>query len=375
MAEEHLNGNWLDRYDYKLPRSGEVRKGILLEIDENGAIINVGLKHNGFVPRDDLERLEKDLLARLQPGQEIKTQIVRATDQEGGLLLSLSYVQEEEDWIKAKEMLAQEETWHGQVVDFNRGGLLIKFGHLTGFVPASHLHRWDNSLQTANDRKNRLKTYVGQELALKIIEANQDEDRLIMSERLARVQIKEENQEALMEQFSKGQVVHGVVRNIVDFGVFVALGDIDGLIHISELSWRRVHHPNEVVQIGDELDVYILNVDRKNQRISLSLKQLKPNPWAQVEQTYRVGQIVTGTVTNVVNFGAFVALDVGVEGLLHASEIASPEPDNPREFLEQGERLTVEILEIDAGRQRVGLSLKRVTERKESNALEFEPEA
>lgn len=359
MSAEYPMENWLtEEYDYESPQPGEIREGVLLELDQYGAVVDVGMKHDGIVPREDIERLEEEALSNLQPGQEIMTKVVRASDREGALVLSLAYVQEEKDWARAQEMLENNEIWHGEVTGYNRGGLLVKFRHLTGFVPASHLVMWDSGLNDTTERKRRLKMFLGEELKLKVIEANRDNNRLILSERLARRQLRKQNQGARLNDFTAGEVRQGVVCNITNFGAFVDLGGIDGLIHISELSWQRVNHPKEVVQVGDEVDVYLLQIDYERKRINLSLKRLQPNPWNNINEYYAEGQLVTGRVSNVVSYGAFIALDSGVEGLLHASEIAQPTPHDPREFVERGEELTLRILRIEPDRQRIALSLK-----------------
>ena len=363
MSLEYVKENWLTKaYDYELPRQGELREGILLELGERGAIIDIGMKHDGIVPREDLERLEEEVLSELEPGQRVTTQVIRPEDREGTLKLSLYQPQAEQDWLKAQKMLQNQEIWTGKVIDFNQGGLLVKFGHLQGFVPASHLWIWDRKQSAASShRKARLKEYVDQELPLIMIEVNSEANRLICSERLARQQQRRQSRETLLAQLAEGQICRGVVRHLTDFGAFVDLGEADGLIHISELAHHHVQHPGQVVQVGDEIEVYVLNLDRKRKRINLSLKRLQPNPWDRVNKIYTPGQLVSGTVTQVVNFGVFVALDAGVEGLVHISELADPTPHDPRDFVERGQELTLLILGVDPGRQRLELSLKQAT--------------
>lgn len=368
IEKEHTINNWLtDEYDYERPQRGEIREGVLLELDEYGAVVDVGFKHDGIVPREDVERLKEDTLSELEPGQEVKTRVVRPQDQEGNLVLSLSYLQEEQDWAKAQELVANDDIYQSEVVGYNRGGLLVKFGTLTGFVPASHLEAWDNKPMSVGQRKAKLRNYIGQNLSLKVLEAIRQEHRLVFSERLAIKQVKEQRRAARLPEFTSGQVCWGIVSDIVDFGAFIDLDGIEGLLHISEMAWRRVRHPSDVVEVGEELELYILDVDYDRNRINLSLKRLQPNPWERIEELYEEGQLVWGTVTNVVEYGAFVLLDSGVEGLLHISEIADPTPDAPREFVQRSDRILLRILQIDAPRQRIGLSLKRVSEIKEES--------
>ncbi|NIN70318.1 MAG: S1 RNA-binding domain-containing protein, partial [Anaerolineae bacterium] len=249
----------------------------------------------------------------------------------------------------------------GEVVEYNRGGLVVEFGPLRGFVPASHLVAMKRGRLSPDQREEKLKAYVGQELPLRVIEVNRNRRRLILSERLAREQIREQSMERLLNELVEGQVVRGTVRRLRPFGAFVDLGGADGLIHISELAWRQVRHPREVLQVGDEIDVYVLRLDHERKRIGLSLKRLQPNPWTLVDETYTVDQLVCGTATNVVDFGAFVILDLGVEGLVHISELADPSPSDPRELVKRGDELVLRIVRIDSFRQRIGLSLKAVS--------------
>ncbi len=371
MDQENNNGieTWLDEYDYEQPRKGEIREGVLLELDENQAIVDVGLKHDGIVPRDEIRRLEEQTLERLEPGQEVKARVVRANDQEDSLLLSLSPVRTEKDWNKAEALLESEEVWEGTIVGYNRGGLLVKFGSLQGFIPASHLADGRRHYSSASQRQAHFKQYEGKTLPLKVIEVNRERQRLILSERLAKQELREQNREELLEELTEGQVSQGKVSSLTDFGAFVDLGGADGLVHISELAWRHIRHPREVVQVGDEIDVYVLNLDYKRKRINLSLKRLQPNPWQLVEENYAAGQLVSGKVTNVTDFGAFVLLDVGVEGLVHISELADPEPQDPTEVVQRGDKVVVRILQIDVSRRRIALSLKHVTEQEREQWL------
>ena len=209
-------------------------------------------------------------------------------------------------------------------------------------------------------RGEKLQAYVGREIPLKIIEVNRERRRLVMSERKAHEELRAEERRRLMDELQEGQIRRGVVCSLVKFGACVDLGGVDGLIHISELAWQRVGHPREVIEVGDEIDVHVLSVDRGRDRIGLSLKRLMPNPWDSVEDMYYEGQLVLGKVTNVLDFGAFVALDSRIEGLLHVREIADPPPLDPRERVRSGDELVLRVQHIDPYRERIGLSLKRV---------------
>ncbi len=341
-------------HDYAPARRGEIREGVLLELDEWGAVVDVGLKHDGIVPRQDLEYLDEDVLSDLKLGQEVTTQVVRPDDKDGNLLLSLSYIQEQEDWAKAQTVFEQGEVWQGTVSEYNRGGLLAKFGQVNAFVPASHL--WQKNKR----QKTPLKQYLGRELSLKFIEVNPEANRLVASERQAKQEIKQQKLEELLAELVEGEVRRGVVNYLTPYGAFIDLGGAEGLAHISELSWQQIRHPRDVLHVGDEVDVYILNLDHTNKRISLSIKRLHPDPWGLVDTTHYIDQLVSGTVTNVVDFGAFVALESGVEGLVHISELSDPPPEDAKEVVQARDEIVVKIISIDSARQRMGLSIKAI---------------
>ncbi len=362
MSVEHAIAGWLtEPYDYQSPRRGQMRKGVILRLEERGAIVDVGLKRDGLVPHRDIERLGDEAASELKVGQEVVTCIVRPRDRDGRLILSLYQARLEKDWAQAQELLASGEMWRGQVTATNRGGLLVRFGGIRGFVPASHVWALGNQRMPPDQHQDKLKAHVGQELTLKVIEVERNRRRLILSERLARGQLRRQKMEHLLNELTEGQVIRGTITRIVDFGAFVDLGGADGLIHLSELAWRRVQRPQEVVQEGDQVDVCVMQLDRERKRISLSLKRLQPSPWDLMDEAYTEGQLVSGVVTNVVKFGAFVLLGIGAEGLVHVSELADPPPSDPREVVQPGEELVLRVLRIDSFRHRIALSLKGVS--------------
>jgi small subunit ribosomal protein S1 len=370
MLAEDVMETWLtEEYVYKRPRPGDIRQGEIIKVDERGFVVDLGLKRDGFIPRTDVELLGKETSSSLEPGQVVKARVVRLEDAEGNLLLSMYQARFEKDWTKARDLLESGEVWCGEVVDYNRGGLIVQFEHLRGFVPGSHLWRKLGKDVSPDQREARLEVYVGEELPLKVIEVNRDRRRLVLSERLAQQHLREHNRERLMNELVEGQVVQGIVSGLRPFGAFVDLGGADGLIHISELAWRRVRHPDEVLQVGDEIDVYVLGLDHERNRIGLSLKRLQPDPWTLVDETYTIDQLVSGTATNVVDFGAFVALDLGVEGLVHTDDLADPPPSHPREIVQHGDALVLRIRSIDSFRERIGLSLKQVSEQERKEWL------
>ena len=261
----------------------------------------------------------------------------------------------EVDWGYAGELFAQDQVISLEVSDHNRGGLLVRGDRLHGFVPVSHLVDLLPD-QPAAEQERFLATYHGKRLWLKIIECDQERGRVVFSERAAQTASGSRN--LLLRDLQPAQCVEGTITNITDFGVFVDLGGIEGLIHVSELSWGRVRHPADVARFGEVVKVYILSVDSDRSRIALSLKRLQPNPWATVETHYKPGQIAEATITSIVPFGAFARLEEGLDGLIHISEICGPDESiTPKDLLCEGQAIKVRIIHIDAPNQRLGLSL------------------
>jgi small subunit ribosomal protein S1 len=372
LAEEIIEGWLTDQYDYEGPRRGQLRDGTILHVGTKGIVIDVGLKQEGFVPRRDVDRLSRGAASQLEPGHKVTTYVVNPENRDGNLILSLTKAERERDWVKAEEMLENGELWQGKVTGCNKGGITVGFGRLCGFVPGSHLWAQDKRRVSNDKREDAFRKYVGQELSLKVIEVDRSRRRLILSERLARKQVREQERDRLMDELMEGDVVQGTVTSLRDFGAFVDLGGADGLIHISELAWRRVRHPREVVQVGEELKVYVLKLDHERKRIGLSLKRTQPDPWSYVELKYSDGQLVSGVVTSIADFGAFVALDVGVDGLIHITELADLPPDHPRSIVQRGDELVVRILRIEPYRRRIGLSLKEVSPEERDEWLQAE---
>jgi small subunit ribosomal protein S1 len=264
-----------------------------------------------------------------------------------------------EDWSWAKQLFEDDDTVELPVIGFNRGGLLVEARSLRGFIPVSHLVDIRQG-EVDEEREDFLTSKVGENLILKVIEHDPDRGRLVFSERAALAGPGRRTE--LLATLNPGECVCGVVTNITRFGVFVDLGGIEGLIHVSELSWGRVRHPNDVVKCGENLDVHVLQVDRDQGRVALSLKELLPDPWATVEGRYQVGEIVEGVVTNVVKFGAFVGIEEGLEGLIHVSELGDGSLLHPRNVVHEGEQVRVRIIHIDAAERRLGLSLRQVSQ-------------
>ncbi len=260
-------------------------------------------------------------------------------------------------WAQAQDLLDRGKVIQLEVSGYNRGGLLVEWKDLSGFVPASHLLDLASNLNE-EERRAELAQYVGSSLSLKVIELDVLEKRFILSERATVEQ--ETSQETLLRQITPGETRQGTVTNLCDFGAFVDLGGVEGLIHISELSWGRIDHPSDVLSPGQGIDVYVLNVDPENGRVGLSLKRLQPDPWAGVKDRYSAGQLIEGTVTNIVNFGAFVRIEEGLEGLIHVSELAEGNFLHPRNVICEGDNIVARVLNVDGQRRRIALSLRQV---------------
>ena len=353
-------------------KRGDILTGIVIHIDAMGALVDVNLKRDGVVPRNDLESMG-DALANLTPGDEIDVMVVHPEDRDGNLILSAHRALQNIDWKRAEELMAESETYYGEVSAANKGGLIVPFGNLRGFVPASHVASLPRDLNE-EERIERLSAYIGGQIDLKIIEVSPSRRRLVLSQREAQRADREKRKQELMDVLQEGDTYKGTVTGFRDFGAFVDLGGADGLIHISELAWHRVNHPSEILNAGDEIDVYILRLDKERNRIGLSLKRLEDNPWERVDELYAINQLIEGTVTRIVTFGAFVELDTGIEALLHISQISDPPPEDPRYAVLEGQRLLLRIVSIESERQRMGLSLKAVSD-EELNEWEDKIEA
>lgn len=361
-ADEHpMSALMEDALSFRRLRSGDIIDGEIVSVTPTEVLVDVGAKSEGLVPSKELERLGRDGLESLQVGQTIPVFVVRTEDRDGNLLLSIRRAEEESDWRRAQSLHEEGECFETQVAGFNKGGLIVRLGKLRGFVPASQLspgHRGSDQ-QQPEERWARL---VGVDINVKVIEINRRRKRLILSERAALRLRRDSAKSELLETLRAGEVRRGVVSSLAEFGAFVNLGGADGLVHLSELSWNRSVKPRDVLQVGQEVDVYVLNVDLEKKRIALSLKRLEPEPWATVESRYYVGQLVEGTITRLANFGAFALVNDELEGLIHISELSSGRINHPQDVVSEGEKHAMRIIRIDPKRRRMGLSLKRVAD-------------
>jgi small subunit ribosomal protein S1 len=350
-------------YGRVVPARGEVIEGTIVRVSPTELVVDVGCKSEGVVSSRDLERLDPEFFQTLQVGSKVFVYVLRPEDSNGNVVLSLARAQLEDGWREAEQMFKAEQTFEEAVAGCNKGGLIVNIGNIRGFVPASqivsvHLPREGND----EEREAQLKTLVGKPLRLKVIELDRRRNRLILSERVAVREWRQDRKERLLDELKATDVRHGRVSSLCDFGAFIDLGGADGLVHLSELSWRHVDHPKQVLAVGQEVDVYVLEVDRDKRRIALSIKRLQKEPWSTVEERFQIGQLVAGTITKLTNFGAFARLDDDIEGLIHISELSEDRIAHPRDVVKEGQELTLRVIRIDASKQRLGLSLRRVSE-------------
>ncbi len=351
----------LDEYDYSRPQRGELREGLIMQIEDNGVLVSIGTKREGIIPWQDIRQMGEEYGNDLHVGETIQVYVQDPENRDGDLILSLSMVQVAKDWENAWQLYQDGSIVRCKVIGFNKGGLLVQFNQIRGFVPASQIAQL-HGRTAAEERQQALQRMVNQEIPLKVIEVDRERNRLVFSERSATQEWRKAQKQRLLTELQTGDVLTGRVNQLTNFGAFIDLGGADGLAHISELSWQRVNHPREMLSPGQEVRVMVVEIDRDRERIGLSLRKLQDNPWDTIDQRYSLGQLVTGPVTNVTPFGAFVQIEEAVEGLIHASELDVDPQTQPGDVLSPGQEVTAKVISLDRQRQRMGLSLKRVSE-------------
>ncbi|MDT8307554.1 MAG: S1 RNA-binding domain-containing protein, partial [Anaerolineae bacterium] len=361
----------LDDYEYSMPQRGHIVRGTIIRVEEDAIFLDVGAKRDAIVTRNDLDRLEPAMVESLERGMELPVYVLKSPEGDDELLVSINKGLEQEDWERAERLIGTEETVDLEIVGYNKGGLLVQFGQLQGFVPNSHVPdlRYGGGQTAVESRKARK---VGETLLLKVLEVDQPRRRLILSAKAAH---KEQRQRTL-EELEPGSVVEGRVANIVKYGAFVDLGGgVSGLLHVSEMAWHRVDHPSAVLNVGEVIEVEIQDVDVARERVSLSRKAVLPNPWDSVEQRYNIGDLVEGRVTNVEDFGAFVEVQDGVVGLVHVSEIDVYGPATITDIVHDGDLVLVRIIDMEPAEERLSLSLRRVTPEEQISWMQRQREA
>lgn len=355
---------WLaDSFSFRQLRSGDVVDGHIVSVSPSEILVDIGYKADAIVDNRELDRLDPDFLAGLAVGEPVVAYVLQPEDKDGNVVISLLRAQQEQDWRQAEELLKSQDIFEGVITGYNRGGVIVRVGRVRGFVPASQLSdRWQVQQEEGQDPEQRWAKLTGQKMQLKVVELDRRRNRLILSERAAMRDWRKTQKDRLLSELKPGDTLSGVVTSIASFGAFVDLGGADGLIHLSELAWHRVEHPSEVLRVGQEVKVFVLNIDEERKRIGLSLRRLQPEPWSQVNENYVVGQVVKATITKLTNFGAFAKIDEGIEGLIHISELANHRVNHPKEIVHEGDEVEVRVIRIDSERRRVGLSMRQASD-------------
>lgn len=336
---------------------GDVVQGTVVHIDREGVLVDVGTKSEGIIRRNELSRDTNTPAEEIvKVGERISVYVLETENQDGNLILSKKRADFEKAWERVQESKEKNETIHAMVTDRVKGGLVVDLG-IRGFVPASHVG--------SGSVKNNLDKYVGQSIPLKVIEVDKERRKVVLSNKLAADEDRQSKKAETVASLQADQVRRGVVRRITNYGAFVDLGGIDGLLHISEMSWTRINHPSEVLKEGQELDVVILKMDLEAGRVSLGLRQILPDPWTNIDQRYHVGELVYGTVTRLVPFGVFVQVEGGIEGIIPNAELAGKKGGKGAQ-LAQGQEVEVKVIDVRPSERKMTLSLRQARQELES---------
>lgn len=340
--------------ELNLPKIGETRQGWVIEHRNNAILIDIGAKSEGVIAGAEMQSMDDDTREQLAVGNEVTVYIVNTEDQHGNVVVSYAKAAEELDWTRAEELMASQDVYKGKVIGQNKGGLLVKLGQLRGFIPNSQISRRRTSDENAKGKSHLIQT--------KVIEVDRKRGRLILSERAAEKEARQAKRAELLASLEEGSILKGRVINLADFGAFIDVGGVEGLVHLSELSWKRVNAPADILEVGDEVEVYVLNIDQDRERLALSLKRLEPDPWTIIDEYYQVGQLLEATITKLTKYGAFARLedDYALEGLIHISELSENHVNHPRDVVQPSQTVTVRIIRVDKDQRQLGLSIKQV---------------
>ena len=352
LAEEGLGLN--------LPTAGEIKTGKIASISPGQIMVGIGAKSEGIIRGQEFEIIPPDVLASLSVGQEIPVFIITPEDHHGNLLLSYMRALEAETWEKAQQLMDDKETFTGKIDGYNRGGLLVNFNGLNGFIPGSQLSFTRRTDVNGNTPEERFNEFIGEEIELRVIEVDQERRRLIFSERAAVHESRDSIRDKVIEKVDIGDVRTGRVTSLADFGAFVNINGADGLVHLSEISWDRIRHPSDILKVGEEVEVEVISIDEVKRHIGLSIRRLQEDPWQEQIGELKVGQLVSATITRLTKFGAFAQITDEIEGLIHISEISDEHIGHPKEVLHEGDQVTLRIIKIEPESHRIGLSLRRV---------------
>ena len=354
-----------------MPKHGDMREGTVVSITPTEMLVDIGTKSEGVLDQHELAEMGEAARSELQVGQRVSVCI--EGEQDGALIVSIQKAEEMLAWQRIN-LLLQDKTAHpGSIAGYNKGGLVVDLGSLRGFLPASQVSVERRQRAVGETPSSKWGEMVGEQTTVKIIDADQKRNRLIVSERAAYKEMRDERRQQLLAELEPGQIHTGRVTSLANFGAFVDIGGANGLVHVSELGWRHVDHPSSVLEIGQKIEVQVLAVDSERKRISLSRKALETNPWLKIAQTYQEGQLVRGVITRLTKFGVFAAIDGNekIEGLVHISEMSDLRISDPGELVGEGEHITLRIIQIDAQKERLRLSIKAVASARYAD-LDFE---
>lgn len=343
-----------------LPQAGEIRKGTIASISQNQILISIGAKSEGVVAGRELEQLTQEERDALKVGQEIDVFVIIPEDDNGNVVLSLKRALEQMTWENVEKMIADEVVIDTKIIGFNKGGLIAAIGNLRGFIPSSQVSAARRAQSSGDKPEQRWQKMVGQPISVRIIEVDRERRRLILSERAANTESRSSLKDRVIGELEEGKTYTGRVTSLADFGAFININGADGLVHLSELSYDRVAHPKEVLEVGQEVQVKVINIDQEKRRIGLSIRALQDDPWKNHMAKFSVGQLVEGVITRLTKFGAFARLEGDIEGLIHISELSENRVEHPKEVLHEGDVKTLRIIRIDPDQHRIGLSLRKV---------------
>ncbi|MFM8319324.1 MAG: 30S ribosomal protein S1 [Chloroflexota bacterium] len=341
------------------PTQGEIRPGFIATIRDNEILVSIGTKSEGVIAGRELEAIPDEIRSTFSVGLEIPVFVIAPEDQNGNVVLSYVRAREEKDWDDVEALLASGDACDSKIVGYNKGGLIVPVGQLRGFVPASQISLLRRPSQSENAEQKYAKM-IGEPMRVRVIEVDRSRRRLILSERMALQETRETLKDRLLDGLNEGDVRSGRVTSLADFGAFVNIDGADGLVHLSEISWDRIQHPNEVLKVGEEVKVKVISVDRERKRIGLSIRQLLQDPWMRKVGELKEGMLIEGTVTHLTKFGAFARIGDDLEGLIHVSELSEQRIAHPKEAVKEGDKLTLRVIKIDPERRRIGLSRRKV---------------
>lgn len=343
-------------------RRGMLVEGTILRTTPTEVIVDVGATVEGVVNSRELERLTSSTIQTLQEGGKVLVYVIASAGQDGRPVLSISRALEESDWREAEEYFQSKALYEGRVSGYNKGGLIVRFGRLRGFVPASQISPERRARAGGENPEERWGGMVSETIMVKVVEIKRARNRLILSEVAATRESRDEKKRRLLEELRVGERRTGKVTSVADFGAFVDIGGADGLVHLTEISWKHLTHPSELLTVGQEVEVEVISVDPGSRRIGLSVRRTERDPWAEVQSQYVVGQLIQAAITKLTKFGAFARLvdHPEIEGLIHISELSEHRVRHPREVVSKGDVLTLRIVKIDHDQRRLGLSLKKV---------------